>query len=99
MPTKEICCMHCGLKGEIEIAGLNSGMPWSMIFRHLEHNPFSGDMRYRCPACDLVLLVNPLDVIGNESLRGVPEALSAKDPLLHWILEGLRAVPSVRLGR
>lgn len=98
MPTREICCMHCGMTGEIEISELGVHMPWSMVFRHLGHNPFSGDMRYRCPACGLVLVVNPVDVIGEECLQGVPEEAPVQDPLLHWILESLRAVPLLRPG-
>jgi DNA-directed RNA polymerase subunit RPC12/RpoP len=74
MPTKDITCTYCGQSGEIEVSGLNRGTPLSKIFRHLGHNPFSGDMHYQCPACGIVLLVSPLDVLNDVVNQGLPEA-------------------------
>lgn len=63
MMTKTIVCQHCGIKGEIELPGMNGDTPSSPIFRHLGHNPFSGHLHYQCPVCEIVLLVDPLTVI------------------------------------
>jgi hypothetical protein len=43
-----------------------------MLFQHLGHNPFSGDLHYRCPKYEIVLLVDPIAVLGGESLKGSP---------------------------
>jgi hypothetical protein len=77
MPTRAIVCMHCGTEGEIEVSGVNSDVPPAKIFRHLGHNPFSGHMHFRCPACEIVLLVDPADVLSDNraplhSLRSSP---------------------------
>jgi len=86
MPTRDICCMRCRLKGEIEVFDLNGATPLSKIFKHLGNNPFSGHMHYQCPACGIVLLVNPLDVLGDVAIKGVPAASFSKNkPLMQWI--------------
>lgn len=63
MRTKTIICQRCGIEGEIEVPGLNSDIPTSRIFRHLGHNPFSGHLHYQCPACEIVLLVDPMTIL------------------------------------
>lgn len=70
MPTKTIRCINCGVDGEIEVFGLKSDIPSSRVFKHLGHNPFSGDMHYQCPSCEIVLLVNPIAVLGEGTLFG-----------------------------
>jgi DNA-directed RNA polymerase subunit RPC12/RpoP len=87
MPTRNISCTYCGVKGEIEVFDLNEGIPLSKIFKYLGNNPFSGHMHYQCPACGIVLLVNPLDVLGDEAFSGVLEDTSSASQLLvKWIL-------------
>lgn len=71
MPTRVIVCANCGLRGEIEVQGLN-GVPVSLMFRHLGHNPYSGHMHYQCPSCEVVLLVDPMDVLGKGVISGLP---------------------------
>jgi hypothetical protein len=91
MPTRDICCMHCSLKGGIEVFDLNGDIPPSKIFKRLGNNPFSGHMHYQCPACGIVLLVNPLDVLGDVAVKGVPEAsFSQNKPLMQWIFRAER---------
>jgi len=68
MPTRIIHCTFCGLSGEIEIRDLEAHDPQAEVFKHLGHNPFSGHMHFRCPACGIVLLVNPIDVLGEKPL-------------------------------
>lgn len=64
MTTRDITCLHCGNTGEIEVYGqLPSDGP-TKLFRHLGHNPFSGHLHYQCPACKIVLLVDPMSVLG-----------------------------------
>lgn len=67
MPTRTIACMNCGMEGEIEMQGLNSTVSPAKIFRHLGHNPFSGHMHYQCPACEIVLLVDPMVVLSDDT--------------------------------
>jgi len=47
-----------------------------IIFKHLGHNPFSGDLHYQCPRCEIVLLVDPMTALGEESLKGFPGEMS-----------------------
>ncbi|MBI4632578.1 MAG: hypothetical protein HY742_01615 [Deltaproteobacteria bacterium] len=66
MPTRAIACTNCGIKGEIEVRGLSSGVSPAKMFRHLGHNPFSGHMHYQCPACEIVLLVDPMAILADD---------------------------------
>ncbi|MDQ5985928.1 MAG: hypothetical protein CSYNP_01646 [Syntrophus sp. SKADARSKE-3] len=70
MPTRFIHCNYCGQDGEIEICDLEAGVPESKIFKYFGHNPFSGHMHFRCPACEIILLVHPIAVLGEEPLEG-----------------------------
>ncbi|HLA28654.1 MAG TPA: hypothetical protein VJZ49_12250 [Syntrophales bacterium] len=63
MMTRTMICLRCGIEGEIEVQGMNSGKTSSLIFKHLGHNPFSGHLHYQCPACEVVLLVDPMTVL------------------------------------
>ena len=71
MPTRMIHCTYCGLDGEIEIPGLEPGVPQSRVFTHHGHNPLSGHMFYQCPACQIILHVNPLDVLDETPFEGI----------------------------
>ncbi len=62
MPNRTMSCLNCGVQGEIEVPGLNTGKRSLKIFRHLGHNPFSNHRHYQCPACQIVLLVDPASV-------------------------------------
>lgn len=75
MPTREIVCANCRLSGEIEVRGLDRNIPASLMFRHLGHNPFSGHMHYQCPACEMVLLVNPIDILMRGPMSSLPGRL------------------------
>jgi hypothetical protein len=61
--TRTMICQRCGIEGEIEMQGINSDNPAVRLFRHLGHNPFSGRMHYQCPACKIVLFVDPMTVL------------------------------------
>lgn len=65
MLTRIISCMNCGITGEIEVYSLNAHDWSAKIFRHVGHNPFSGHMHYQCPSCEMVLLVDPMSVLGD----------------------------------
>ena len=91
MPTRDIYCVRCGLSGEIEVFNLNRGISLSNIFKHLGHNPFSGDMHYQCPACGIVLLVNPLAVLNDVVIKGIPEAsFPVNKTPMEWIFRADR---------
>lgn len=62
MLAKTLICMNCGNEGEIEFQGVNRNVPSSKIFRHLGHNPLSGHLHYQCPACAMVLLIDPMAI-------------------------------------
>src|SRR3990172_10431227 len=68
MLTRAIACLNCGHEGEIEVDGLANDVEPSRIFRHCGHNPFSGHMHYQCPACEIILLVDPMSVLGRDTI-------------------------------
>lgn len=71
MATRMIHCTSCGLDGEIEIPRLEPGVPQSRVFTHHGHNPLSGHMCYQCPACQIILYVDPMDVLGWTKIEGI----------------------------
>ncbi len=85
-----IQCLACEDKGYIEIKGMMDKIPEFRIFRHLGHDAFTGHMHFLCPYCNTVLRVDPVEVLGNGAIRGVPEKrnppdYSFKTRLLHGI--------------
>ena len=56
-------CMNCDFEGTIEIQGATYDTPASRIFKRRGHNPFSDHMRYQCPACESILLADPMDIL------------------------------------
>lgn len=81
MITRDIVCLNCGFAGLLDVHCENHVVPEGILFHHLGHNPYSGDLHFRCPACEIVLLVDPGAVLGEESLSGLPgrkAALSAR---------------------
>ena len=60
-----ITCINCGINGEIEVSGLKGDISSTRIFRYLGHNPLSGHMHYQCPACSIVLLIEPQKILMN----------------------------------
>lgn len=78
MMTRAFQCTYCGLRGELALQGLNPG-GGARVFRHVGHNPYSGHLHYQCPACGIVLLVHPLDLLGykvmaDNVLHVIPQA-------------------------
>ena len=69
MKAMPIICHRCGIEGEIEFQSINRNTPLSRIFRHIGHNPYSGDLHYQCPACEIVLLIDPMTVLESFSLE------------------------------
>jgi hypothetical protein len=63
MMTRTIICQRCGTEGEIKGQGQKSDTPPAHIFRYRGHNPYSGDLHYQCPVCEIVLLVDPMSVL------------------------------------
>ncbi len=76
MTGKRIICLSCGQEGEIEMPGRKATASSSCLFRYLGHNPFSGHMHYQCPACKVVLLVDPMIILG----EGMIAPLSSRFP-------------------
>lgn len=74
-----IQCLACGDKGHIEIKGMVDKVPAFRIFRHLGHNAFTGHMHFLCPYCNTLLRVDPVEVLGKGTIRGVPEKGNAPE--------------------
>jgi hypothetical protein len=65
--------LNCGSEGEIEVRGLAGDADTSKVFRYRGHNPFSGHMHYQCPACEIVLLVDPMTVLGKDTISAISQ--------------------------
>jgi len=78
MTNRAIICLSCGHEGEIEVPGGHSDASPSLIFRHRGHNPISGHMHYQCPACEIVLLVDPMPVLHDDMISALTEGLLRK---------------------
>lgn len=72
MPTRNIACLNCGCVGMLNVRHGNDVAQEDRTFKHLGHNPHSGDLHYQCPACKVILLVDPMAALGEESLKGYP---------------------------
>ncbi len=62
----------------MDIHNTGEGVAGGRLFRHLGHNPFSGDLHYQCPACGIVLLVDPMLALGEKPIKGRPHLLIDK---------------------
>jgi hypothetical protein len=76
--TRDITCLYCGKKGLMGIHNEDEGDTDGRLFRYLGHNPFSADMHYQCPACGIVLLVDPMLALGEKPIEGRPYLLKDK---------------------
>ncbi len=75
MPKRAIRCINCGMEGELQARGINNDVARSMVFRYRGHNPFSGHMLYQCPACEIVLLVDPMAVLSDNAAPLFPRRM------------------------
>lgn len=71
MYTLKTKCLYCDFEGVLEILNEPHDYPESMIFRHLGHNAVSGHIHYQCPACDIILLVDPMDILTDEFIANI----------------------------
>ncbi|MFZ4441497.1 MAG: hypothetical protein ACOYOS_24055 [Syntrophales bacterium] len=78
MPTRDIVCLNCGFAGKLDIHHKKDATMKDGLFKHLGHNPYSGDLHYRCPACEIVLLVDPMAALGENCLKGFSGLTSAR---------------------
>ncbi len=67
-----IICQACGCKGRAGNA-LSQNQSESPVFRYLGHDPFDGIMHYCCANCSEILRVDPMDMLTDFCVRGVPE--------------------------
>lgn len=63
-----IKCAHCNFVGILEnesipTDGKTGDMPISRGFKYKGHNPFSGNLHYKCVRCETISLVDPMDVL------------------------------------
>jgi hypothetical protein len=59
-------CIYCDFEGVLEVLGEPHDVPESKIFRRLSHNPLTGHIHYQCPACDVILLIDPMDILADD---------------------------------
>ena len=62
-----ITCINCGIDGVIRTRGSRADQSLK-VFRRLGRNPVSGHLHYQCPACEMVLLVDPLLIRENNHI-------------------------------
>ena len=79
MPTRDIVCLNCGFAGVLDIHHKKDATMKDGLFKHLGHNPYSGDLHYQCPACDIVLLVDPMAVREKIASKGSPASSAFGD--------------------
>ena len=72
MPTRNITCLNCGHTGMLDVHCETESVKRDNLFQHLGHNPYSGDLHYRCPSCEAVLIVDPIATLGERSVNGFP---------------------------
>jgi len=73
-----IICESCGCRGK----AIYSPMPGESavpVFSHLGHDIHTADMHYRCARCGVILRVNPMHMLGNQLVRGIPSGLKRTD--------------------
>ena len=87
MISGDIQCAYCGLKGKVE--GFVSGSDDREVstFKHRGHNPVSGHLHYQCPACSIVLLALPMDILEGRFLNGF-SGLSAPGDSIRTMVSG-----------
>ena len=88
-----ITCINCGVEGVLKVFGLeNDGT--LHVFRRLGRNHISGQLHYQCPACKIVLLVDPALI--RESIH-IFKKMSPNYPLASsgssYNLSGILALP------
>lgn len=89
MITRDITCLHCGQRGLMDIHD-EKGDADGRLFRHLGHDVFSGNLHYQCPACGIILLVDPMLALGERPIRGIPQLRSVKKTVMReGVLQGL----------
>lgn len=87
--TRDITCLHCDHKGLMDIHDEREDVADDRLFVNLGHNPFSGDLHFRCPACGIVLLVDPMLALGKRPIKGIPQLLTGEKTLkVAGVLEG-----------
>ena len=62
-----ITCINCGIDGVIKARDSQDDRSLK-VFRRLGRNPVSGHLHYQCPACEMVLLVDPQLIRANNHI-------------------------------
>ena len=90
MITRDITCLYCGQCGLMDIHDEKDDESNGRLFLHLGHDVFSGDLHYQCPACGIILLVDPMLALGERPIRGIPQLRSGKKTVMgEGVLQGL----------
>jgi hypothetical protein len=69
--TNVIICEACGRKG-IDGNLYANHRSDNHVFRHLGHDPYDGNMRYTCLYCGALLAVDPMKMLNDLFIKGIP---------------------------
>ena len=71
-----ILCESCGCSGRAVQAMLTDDSEYPLFF-HLGHDAYTGDMHFRCANCGALLLVDPMQMITRQFVRGIASGLGS----------------------
>jgi len=75
MASGDILCLNCGITGILSIHNDNVAVPQDHLFKPIAHE-LHGYFHYRCPVCNIILRVNPMEVMEQKALNGYPNWLA-----------------------
>jgi hypothetical protein len=78
MMAKDINCAYCSSTGYIDACDQDLNELQTKFFKHQGHDPFTGQLYYKCPYCLMTLQVDPMDVLKGEVLKGVPSGVGQR---------------------
>ncbi|PKN76978.1 MAG: hypothetical protein CVU52_02410, partial [Deltaproteobacteria bacterium HGW-Deltaproteobacteria-10] len=78
MPVHFINCEACGCKGKAGNMFIRDKSA-EVVFTHLGHDVYTGNMHYRCPCCAALLLVDPMEMLSSTSVRGFRQKIKRCD--------------------
>jgi len=70
MISKRIRCSRCKYEGSAEITGTATAESSTDLFTSEGHDPYSGQMYFRCPRCKVFIAVEPTDALESNTMTG-----------------------------
>jgi len=78
MISTTIRCSCCGHEGPREIIGIVNHEHKTDVFTDQGHEPYSGELYFRCPRCKVFISVDPTDALGSKTMKGYPVPLETE---------------------